>query len=157
MRERSPTVARFKSTPIDSGLAPYAATLLRVALGLMFLAHGVVLKLMTFGLAGTAAFFVSVGLPAWLAYVTFVAEAVGGALLVLGVQSRWVALALSPFLLGALFAVHLHNGWVFTAPNGGWEYPAYLFVLCIAQALLGDGAYALVRSRPLPLAAAIHA
>ena len=70
-------------------------------------------------------------------------------LLVLGVQARWVALALSPFLLGALFAVHLPNGWVFTGTGGGWEYPAYLFVLCMAQALLGDGALALSPSRPL--------
>jgi len=117
--------------------------LLRVTLGVMFLAHGVALKLLTFGLPGTAQFFVAVGLPGWLAYVTFLAEAVGGVLLVLGVQARWVALALSPVLIGALVFVHLGNGWVFSAPNGGWEYPAYLFVLCMAQALLGDGAYAL--------------
>ena len=130
--------------------ADWGAALLRVSLGVMFLAHSIVLKLFTYGLAGTAAFFAQVGLPGWLAYVTFACESVGGTLLVLGVQSRWVALALSPFLLGALFAVHLHNGWVFTSPNGGWEYPAYLFVLCLAQALVGDGALALSRSRPLP-------
>lgn len=101
------------------------------------------------GLPGTAAFFHNVGLPGWLAYVTFACEAVGGVLLVLGVQARWVALVLSPFLLGALFAVHLPNGWVFTSAGGGWEYSAYLFVLCIAQALLGDGALACSPSRPL--------
>ena len=67
----------------------------------------------------------------------------------LGVQARWVALLLSPFLLGALAAVHSANGWVFTAPGGGWEYPAYLFVLCVAQALLGDGAGALWPSTSL--------
>ena len=129
--------------------AEWGATLLRVSLGGMFLAHSVLLKLLTYGLPGTAAFFGSVGLPGWLAYVTFACEAVGGVLLVLGVQARWVALALSPFLLGAVFAVHLPNGWVFTAAGGGWEYPAYLFVLCVAQALLGDGALALSPSRPL--------
>lgn len=123
--------------------------LLRLSLGIMFLAHSVVLKLFTYGLGGTAQFFVGVGLPAWLAYVVFIAEVVGGVLLVLGIQSRWVALSLSPILLGALFTVHLANGWVFTSPNGGWEYPAYLFVLCIAQVLLGDGPYALRASAPL--------
>jgi len=113
--------------------AEWGATLLRVSLGTMFLAHSVVLKLLTYGLPGTATFFQGAGLPGWLAYVTFACEAAGGVLLVLGVQARWVALALSPFLLGALFAVHLPNG----------------CVLCIAQALLGDGALALSPSRPL--------
>ena len=35
------------------------------------------------------------------------------------------------------------HGWVFSAPNGGWEYPAFLVVLVIVQALIGEGAYAL--------------
>lgn len=135
-------------TARDFDPAQWGAALLRVSLGAMFLAHSVVLKLLTYGLPGTAAFFRNVGLPGWLAYVTFACEAAGGMLLVLGVQSRWVALLLSPFLLGALFAVHLPNGWVFTGAGGGWEYPAYLFVLCLAQALLGDGAFALSPSRP---------
>ena len=134
----------------DQIAAAWGATLLRVSLGVMFLAHSVLLKIMTYGLPGTAAFFTSVGLPAWLAYLTIAAEILGGAMLVLGIQARWVALALSPILLGALFLVHLANGWVFTSPNGGWEYPAYLFLLCVAQALIGDGKGALVPSRPLP-------
>lgn len=133
--------------PVDARSAPWAVLLLRLALGVMFLAHSIVLKYLTYTLAGTAAFFVNVGLPGWLAYVTFAAEAVGGVLLILGVQARWVALALSPIMIGALIWVHAANGWVFTSPNGGWEYPAYLFVLCLAQALLGDGPYALSPSR----------
>ena len=128
---------------VDSRTFPTGVLLLRVSLGIMFLAHSIVLKLFTFGLAGTAAFFVSVGLPGALAYVTFTAEALGGTLLILGVQTRWVALALSPILLGAIFWVHAKNGWMFGYPNGGWEYPLYLFVLCGAQVLLGDGAHAL--------------
>jgi putative oxidoreductase len=133
---------------LDARTGRAGVTLLRVSLGTMFLAHSVVLKLLTYTLPGTAAFFESVGLPGWLAYATFVAEALGGAALVLGIQARWVALLLSPILLGAL-AVHVPNGWVFTASNGGWEYPAYLFVLCLAQALLGDGAWALKPSTSL--------
>jgi len=119
----------------------------------MFLAHSVILKLMTFTLSGTAQFFEGVGLPAWLAYATFAGEAIGGAMLVLGIQARWVALVLSPILIGAIVTVHGATGWVFTAEGGGWEYPAYLFVLCIAQALLGDGKFALSPSFRFPLKA----
>lgn len=141
---------RFAQPPYS---ALYGATLLRIALGAMFMAHGVILKLLTFGLAGTAAFFETLGYPGWLAYVVFAAEAVGGGLLILGVQTRWIALALLPIVLGAT-ATHAGNGWVFTAANGGWEYPAYLSVLCLAQALVGDGAYALSPSRGLTTAPA---
>ena len=131
----------------------FASFLLRLALGMMYLAHSLVLKLSTYGLAGTAAFFVGVGLPGWLAYVTFAAEAVGGVLLILGVQTRWVVLALSPALLGAIIWVHAGNGWAFTAPKGGWEYPAFLLVASVVQFLLGDGAYALAPSKSSGLAA----
>ena len=131
----------------------YAALLLRVSLGIMYIAHSVVLKWMTFTLAGTAQYFESLGLPGALAYATFFAEFVGGVLLVLGVQSRWVALSLLPVLIGATW-VHIGNGWVFSAEGGGWEYPLYLIVLSVAQALLGDGAYALKPSRALALAPA---
>jgi putative oxidoreductase len=85
----------------DDRLRSYGVFLLRVALGTMFLAHSTIYMLMTLTLVGTAKFFVSIGLPAWLAYATFLVEAVGGILL----------------------------------------------ILCIAQALLGDGAYALAPSR----------
>lgn len=130
--------------------AAYGALLLRVSLGTMYLTHGVVLKWMGFGLAGTAQFFESLGLPGALAYATVFAEAIGGVLLILGIQSRWVALALLPILLGALW-VHAGNGWVFSAPNGGWEYPLYLVVLSVVQALVGDGAHALSPSRSIPV------
>jgi putative oxidoreductase len=132
-------------------LAVYGVTLLRVSLGVMYLAHSVVLKFFTFGLAGTAGYFESIGLPGWLAYATFAAEAVGGVMLVLGIYSRWVALALIPALLGAIIWAHGANGWVFTAPNGGWEYPLYLIVLSVAQFLLGDGAFALRPARTAAL------
>jgi putative oxidoreductase len=128
-------------------LTDYGVTLLRVSLGVMYLAHSIALKLFTFGLAGTAGYFESIGLPGWLAYGTFAAEAVGGTMLVLGIYARWAAVALVPALLGAIIWVHGGNGWVFTAPRGGWEYPLYLIVLSIAQFLLGDGRHAL---RPSP-------
>jgi putative oxidoreductase len=126
---------------IDSRTAPYAALVLRVALGVMFIAHAL-LKYYVFTLPGTAKFFESLGLPGPLAYLTFFAELVGGALILAGVYSRWVSAALIPILIGATWA-HAGNGWVFTATNGGWEYPAFLTIAAAVQALLGDGRFAL--------------
>jgi putative oxidoreductase len=126
---------------IDSRTAPYAAFVLRVALGVMFIAHAL-LKYYVFTLPGTVQFFQSIGLPGTLAYVTFWAELIGGGLILAGVYSRYVSAALIPILLGATWA-HAANGWTFTAPNGGWEYPAFLTLVAAAHALLGDGKYAL--------------
>jgi putative oxidoreductase len=140
--------------PDQPYLTNLATALLRVALGVMFLAHSLVLKLFVFTLPGTAQFFNTIGLPAWLAYAVFIAEALGGILLVLGVRARWVALALMPILAGATWA-YWGNGWMFGYPNGGWEYPLYLTLLAGAQALLGDGAFALAPSRPLATRAAL--
>ena len=121
--------------------AAYAALLLRLSLGTMFIAHAL-LKLFVFTLPGTAQFFQSLGLPGALGYVTFAAELVGGVLLILGVKTRWVVAALEPIMLGATWA-HAGYGWVFSGPNGGWEYPAFWTVTLFVQALLGAGAYAL--------------
>ena len=123
----------------------YAAFVLRVSLGVMFLAHGL-LKLTVFTLPGTVGFFESVGFPGWLAYPVTFGEIAGGVLLVAGVATRAVSLALLPVLLGAI-TVHFGNGWVYTNANGGWEYAAFLSAAAVAQALLGDGAFALRRSR----------
>lgn len=127
---------------IDNRTAPYAATVLRLSLGAMYIAHSLVLKYFTYTLPGTAQFFASLGLPPALAYVTFWAELAGGVLLLAGIGSRWVALALLPVLAGATW-VHLGNGWVFSAQNGGWEYPVFLIAVSFVVALLGEGRYAL--------------
>ncbi|WP_457444383.1 DoxX family protein [Roseateles sp. P5_E4] len=119
--------------------------LLRLSLGLMYLAHAG-LKLFVFTLPGTAQFFAGQGLPGALAYVVFAAEAIGGALLLLGVYPRQVALALTPILLGAAW-VHASNGWVFNAAGGGWEYPVFLAAMSVVLWLAGDGAAALKRSQ----------
>jgi putative oxidoreductase len=124
------------TTPAD-----LAGTLLRIALGVMYLSHAW-LKLHTFTLAGTADFFAKVGFAPWLAYPVTFAEAAAGLLLIAGVQVRWVALAMLPVLAGATYT-HWPNGWVFINTGGGWEYPAFLAVASLAQALLGNGAYAL--------------
>lgn len=124
----------------------YAATLLRLSLGTIFLSHGL-WKVLTLGLPTTVGFFASQGFPGWTAYLVVAAEIGGGVLMILGVQTRAIALLMLPILIGAL-SVHLPNGFVFSYPNGGWEYPAFLIVASFVQALLGDGAYALSRVLP---------
>lgn len=138
------SLSRTDATPARD--VALATLVLRLSLGAMFVAHAL-LKYYTFTLAGTADFFASLGLWPALGYATFYAELVGGVLLLLGVHTRWVALALLPVLLGATWA-HSANGWLFSAPNGGWEYPAFLSVATVVQALLGDGALALKPSVP---------
>ena len=128
----------------DARMTATAALLLRVSLGTMFVAHAL-LKYFVFTLPGTAQFFESLGLPGVLGYATFAAELVGGLMLIAGVRTRAVALALIPIMLGATWA-HAGNGWLFSAPKGGWEYPVFWTITLVVQALLGDGAYAYRRS-----------
>ncbi|ANY78064.1 LysR family transcriptional regulator [Microvirga ossetica] len=127
---------------IDSRTAPYAALILRITLGILFLAHAG-LKVFVFTPADAAQFFGSLGLPPALAYLTIAVEAVGGIALILGIFTRWVALALIPVLIGAIAFVHGPAGFFFNNPNGGWEYLAFWIAALVVQALLGNGALAL--------------
>lgn len=122
----------------------YGVTLIRVSLGIMWIAHAL-LKLFVFTLPGTAQFFASIEYPGFLAYPVFAVELLGGLALLLGVYARQVSLALVPVMAVAA-SVHFGNGWVHTSPNGGWEYPVFLTVASVALWLLGDGAYAARRS-----------
>ena len=128
------------------------AALLRTGLGAMFISHSL-LKYFVFTLPGNAQFFESLGLPGALGYVTFAAELVGGVLLIAGYYTRVVAFALVPFLIGATWA-HSGNGWLFTSPNGGWEYPAFLTLAALALGFIGNGA--LVRAPGLAASRAMQ-
>jgi putative oxidoreductase len=127
---------------IKTSTAPYAALLLRVSLGVMFLAH-VGLKIFVFSIPGFIGYFGSLGLPAIVAYAVIALELFGGVALILGVYAPWVALPLALEMLGTIVLVHGANGWLFTSKGGGWEYPAFWVVGLIILYLLGDGAMAL--------------
>jgi putative oxidoreductase len=125
--------------------ADYAALILRVTMGVWFLAHAW-LKIAIFTPAGTVGYFQSIGLPGFLAYVTIAAELLGGLALIAGFKSRIVSLALIPILLGAAWFGHGANGFFFSNANGGWEFPVFWAVALAVQALLGDGAMSLGKS-----------
>lgn len=131
----------------DQRTTPYAALIMRLSLGILFLAH-FGLKFFVFTPAGTAKFFTSLGLPGGLAYLTMAAELIGAIALILGIYTRIVAVLLIPILLGAIATVHGSAGFFFTNPNGGWEFPAFWVVGLIVLALTGDGKYAL---KPTPI------
>lgn len=125
--------------------ADYAALILRVTMGVWFLAHAW-LKIAIFTPAGTVGYFQSIGLPGFLAYVTIAAELLGGLALIAGFRTRLVSLALIPVLLGAAWFGHGANGFFFSNANGGWEFPVFWAVALAVQALLGDGALAVGKS-----------
>ena len=123
-------------------LVDVAALLLRLSLAIMFFAHAW-LKIRVFTIPGTVKYFESLGVPGLLAYLTIAAEVGGGLLLLFGIGTRWVALALIPLILGTIVLVHGKNGWLFTNKDGGWEYPAFWIVGLLVLAALGDGAAAI--------------
>jgi putative oxidoreductase len=128
-----------------AGLEAYGVTILRVTLGIIYIMHAY-LALFVFGIRGTVGFQRSLGLPvpeigAW--YVV-VAHGVGGALLVLGLFTRWAALANLPIMAGAFFLVHLKQGF-FMGRDGGYEYVLLVLAATLAQVFLGSGALAMRR------------
>lgn len=121
---------------------PYATLLLRLALGVLFFAHGF-LKLLVFKPSDTAAYFRTLGLPGALAYLKVAAEIGGRILLVLGIATSLVAVVLLPLVLGTIVTVHGSKGWMFSNEGGGWEFPAFWALALVVQALLGSGAFSM--------------
>ena len=132
---------------IDEKTAPYSALLLRVSMGILFILHGAYLKIFVFTMAGTGQYFESLGLPSWFGWAVMLYETIGGVALILGVYARWVALFLGVHLLFAAYFGHAGNGWAFSNPGGGYEYPVFWAITCFALTLLGDGAHAVKAGR----------
>lgn len=120
-----------------------AALTLRVALGIMFLAHGFT-KLFVFTPAGTAQYFESLGFPGFVGYLTILFEIGGGLFLLLGILVELFAL-LTVIQMIVITYVHSPNGWSFTNQGGGWEYPAFMALTALALLLLGGGRFSVMK------------
>ncbi len=129
------------STAGNSTKAALGLTLLRVAVGLVFLAHGAQ-KLFVFGLPGVTGAFGHMGVPLAGVVGPLVAllEFLGGLALVIGLLTRLAAFGLAIDMLGAIVLVHARNG--FFLPNG-FEYAFSLLAATVALLLTGPGALAL--------------
>ena len=122
----------------------WGITILRVMVGIVFLAHGGQ-KVFVYGFSGVQGAFGQMGIPMPTVMGPFVAllELVGGLLLVVGVGTRWVSILLAIEMAVAVLKVHLPNG--FFLP-GGFEYALMMFAASCAVALEGPGAAALGRT-----------
>jgi putative oxidoreductase len=140
---------RLMSTSGDISL-----TILRVFLGVVFLAHGSQKMLGLFGgdgFHGTMNAFTQRGMPSAIAFLIICTEFFGGLGLLVGLLTRIAAFAVGGLMIGAIFMVHLQNGffmnWMGTQKGEGFEF--HLLVLAIAAALLLRGAGAFSADRAL--------
>ena len=141
-------VKRLMGTSNDVSL-----TTLRVVLGVVFFAHGAQRMLGWFGgdgFQGTMGALTQTGMPAPVAVLIICAQFFGGLGLVAGLLTRIASLGIAGLMIGAIFMVHLQNGffmnWMGTQKGEGIEY--HLLALAMAAALLlrGAGAFSLDRA-----------
>lgn len=125
-------------------MASYGAMLLRLVLGIVYIMHAY-LALGVLGPSGMVAYQAKAGVPfpELATWYLILAHGLGGIFLVLGIYTRWAALANVPAMLGALVFVHLKSG--FWAHQGGYEYVLVLLVATVACAMIGGGALSLKR------------
>jgi putative oxidoreductase len=138
-------------------MAPYGAALLRVMLGVIYVMHGYLALFVSRpdAVASMIGRHVSPIAPTVLAWYLIGAHLLGGVLLILGLYTRWAALANVPIMAGAVFGIHAAQGFfmkgsILDAVAGragvaGYEFALLMLVATMAQALLGGGALAVTR------------
>jgi len=126
---------------VDETYGATGAMLLRLGLGVMWIAHAL-LKWFVFTIPGFTGWLESQGLPVLMAWPVFLFELIGGVMILIGLYGRYVSAALVPIMLVAAWT-HVSNGWLHTNVGGGWEYPMFLVIASIAHVLIGDGRFAI--------------
>ena len=126
------------------GLEAYGALVLRLFLGVIYIAHAY-LALVVMGPARAIEYqrALHIPLPEIGVWYLILAHGVGGLLLLLGILVRWAALANVPVMAGALWFVHLSQGFFIFDGKNGYEYVLLLLGATIAQVLMGAGAFTL--------------
>jgi putative oxidoreductase len=139
---------RLMSTSNDVAL-----TTLRLVLGVVYFAHGAQKMLGWFGgygFHGTMGFFTHMGMPAPVAFLVICTEFFGGLGLIVGLLTRIAALGIGVEMIGAIFMVHLPNGffmnWAGNQKGEGFEYHLLAIAVCAALLLRGAGAFSVDRA-----------
>ena len=146
--------ASAEPRPIIAALAPLYAysrdvsyLVMRLTVGGFLLVHGIA-KLMfasvaAFAAGGLARRGIDPSLP--LAYVVWTIETVGAVCIVLGLFTRFFAVAAGIQFAVITFVAHWPNGFWWVKPGGGWEYPLLWGLMFVVVALRGGGPYSLDR------------
>jgi putative oxidoreductase len=128
---------------IDQRTAPWAALLLRITLGSLFIAHLYwKFAILPGGLNTWWSNFATNGYPSITPWYCISAEFVGAVLFIPGIWTRWVALYTLPLIAAHFWAIR--KGFFFV--GAGAELPVVWAVMLAVQFLLGDGPYAVVPS-----------
>lgn len=129
------------SDRLDS-LAPF---ILRVVVGAVFVMHGI--QKLSMGVDGVAGFLGGMGfpVPVVMAVLLIAAEVVGGAFLIVGLFTHWVAKLLAFVALIAALTVHITKG--FYVSEGGYEFALLLFAAAVSLAITGAGRWSLDSAR----------
>jgi putative oxidoreductase len=122
-------------------LQPLALLVMRLAVGIIMTAHGY--HKVFGGLHHHAQMVSSLGLPAWLGYMSSFTEFLGGLLILAGLFTRIAAFAIFINLFVAIWKVHLHNGLIGNPQRPGFEFPLAVAALAFALVFFGGGAMAI--------------
>jgi putative oxidoreductase len=130
---------------VDADAWNLALLIMRVAIGLMIMAHGYNHIWGGGKIQGTARWFASMGMKpgifhAWLASIT---ELGSGVLLLLGFLTPVAAAGVMGIVLVALVTAHRTNGFFIFKPGQGWEYVAFIAVMCLVQGTFGAGEWSI--------------
>ena len=130
----------FKTHP-DTGLL-----VLRLGLGAILLFHGIFK--VTHGVAWIGGPLAKHGLPAYLAYGTYVAEVIAPVMLIFGLWTRVAAAIIAFDMVMAIYLVRISDIGKINPMGGAWaiEVEAMFFVMALALAFAGGGRYGLTKS-----------
>jgi putative oxidoreductase len=127
----------------------FAITILRLALGVVFSAHGAQKMLGWFGgygFSGTMGFFThQMGIPAVFAFLAICAEFFGGLGLIVGFLGRIAAFGIMCNMIVAVMMVHAKNGffmnWAGNQKGEGFEYHVLAIAALLVIIIKGSGAF----------------
>lgn len=95
------------------------SVIMRVVIGIIFLSHGVAKLQM--GLSNVDAWFSSIGIPGFLAYLVVMLELVGGIMIIVGLFTRYVSALFVVMLIGAILTTKLSAGLLGDGQMSGYE------------------------------------